>query len=176
VGRFIGYAVFDEGRSLLGTIVGSSATLNLPGRSDFFGKRFKLNQIVNNSFFHVHPPRQDLWFPHHIEAGCVRAIEAFKAYPVRNTTRLVLQMWRSRIAKDWLYEYGDQVIGFESLVMPPRIGEVYLRDHWDCVGMTKGFICRRVGGYDPTEKFGGVRVWQFDAARRKLVFLRRADS
>ena len=130
VGRNICYAVIFDGQ-YFGGIVGGSSTLHLIGRDEFFritkeNKRDKLVQIVNNIFYHVAPIGE--------------------RYPTRNFTVKVLARFREQIARDWKAKYGDSVIGFESLVELPRTGEVYLRDGWTEVGITKGQTCKRVAG------------------------------
>ena len=100
VGRNICYAVmFDD--VYYGAIVGGSSTLHLVGRDDFFGltketKRQALRQIVNNIFYHIEK-----------KGG---------KYPVRNMVPAVLKLFRQRVVLDWRLKYGDDVIGFESLI------------------------------------------------------------
>jgi len=153
VGRNICYRVSFNGVRY-GHIVGGSASRFLPGRDEFFGDSFYLNNVVNNIFFHVEPDRST------------------KRYPVRNFSQSVLAHFRQRIDRDWKYKYGDNVIGFESLVELPRTGEVYLRDGWIETGVTKGFTCKRTSG-EGTDSWSGKRVWNTENLRPKRVFLQR---
>lgn len=155
VGRSIRYRVNFDG-NLYGYTVAGSATLHLPGRDEFFGldsltkeerKQAIGHNIVNNTFFHIEPR----------EGG----------YPIRNFSQQVVKMWRKRVVVDWQAKYGDEVIGFETLVEPPRTGEVYLRDEWQKVGVTQGQQAKR---------WGGQRVWLRNAPLRpKVVLCRHVD-
>lgn len=161
VGRSICYAVLGPdswGGHYFGSIVGGSATLHLDGRNQFFGlskDSGKLNQIINNIFYHVEPTGGK--------------------YPTRNFTPRVLRMFRERAREDWFSKYGDEVLGYESLVELPRKGDLYLRDHWSEVGETKGFTCKRVGGQG-TDSWSGKRVWDLKNLRPKRVFCRWVDE
>jgi hypothetical protein len=149
VGRNICYAIMFDG-VYYGSTVGGSATLYLPGRHDFLGThRNDLNRIVNNIFFHVEGP-----------------------YPFRNFVPKVIAAFRHQISFDWKSKYGDEVIGFETLVELPRTGDVYLRDKWTLVGQTKGFTCKRQAGKG-TDDWSGKRVWDTNKLRPKLVFCRK---
>lgn len=150
VGRNICYAVWFED-ILYGHIVGGSATRFLPGRNEFFGKDFSLNNIVNNIFYHIEKKNEE--------------------YPIRNFAPKVLNLFRQVVALDWLTKYGDKVIGFESLVEKPRSGECYRRDGWKMVGETVGYTCKRVAGKG-TDSWTGKRVWNTKNLRPKLVFAR----
>lgn len=155
VGRNICYAVLVSG-VYFGAIVGGSSTLHLPGRDEFFGltaenKARMLGRIVNNIFYHIAPRHGK--------------------YPVRNMVPKTIALFRTRIASDWEQKYGDKVVGFESLVELPRTGEIYLRDGWEEVGVTKGFTCKRVGGKS-TDTWSGKRVWDTVNLRPKRVFVR----
>ena len=155
VGRNICYAI-EWNDSYYGGIVGGSATLHLVGRDTFFGitkenKKQILKNIVNNIFYHV------------------ERIDG--VYPVRNMVPKVLELFRFQIAKDWQLKYGDPVIGFESLVELPRNGDVYKRDGWTEVGITKGQTCKRVAGTG-TDSWSGKRVWNTENLRPKRVFVR----
>jgi hypothetical protein len=144
VGRQLVYKVFDD-ETFLGAIVGGSATLHLPNRNEFFGEKFNLNKIINNTFFHL------------------------ISHEDKNLGTKVLKLFRIQVAKDWEARYGDKPIGFESLVELPRTGSLYRADNWTYVGTTKGFTCKRIGG-DKTENWSGVRVWDHENLRPKLVF------
>ena len=151
VGRNICYAVIVDG-VYYGGIVGGSATLHLVGRNEFFGN-FDLREIVNNIFFHIEKKNG--------------------RYPVRNMGEKVLALFRNVISEEWTKKYGNKVIGFESLVELPRTGEVYRRDGWIEVGVTKGQTCKRVGGKG-TDSWSGKRVWDTKNLRPKRVFVRWA--
>lgn len=158
VGRNICYAVLFAG-VCYGSIVGGSATLHLPGRNEFFGLAAKptsadLNRIVNNIFFHVEKVDGE--------------------YPVRHFTAKVIKAFRERIVQDWLAKYGDQVMGFETLVELPRTGDCYKRDDWTLTGQTIGYTCKRGGGQG-TDAWSGKRVWDTKNLRPKLVFCRRVE-
>lgn len=155
VGRNICYAILHEG-VYYGHIVGGSATRFLPGRNEFLGTTIQqLNQIVNNIFFHI------------------EKIDG--KYPTRNFGQKVLAMWREAVTRDWHQKYGDQLIGFESLVELPRSGEVYKRDGWTEVGITKGFTCKRTAGKG-TDSWSGKRIWNTTELRPKRVFVRRMNG
>lgn len=148
VGRQLIYKIYDDD-TLLGVIVGGSATLHLPNRNEFFGDKYSINKIINNNFFHL-----------------------IESHTYKNLGTKVLSMWRKQVVKDWEYKYKDKVIGFESLVELPRSGALYKADNWTLVGQTKGFTCRRIGGNSESEKFSGIRVWNTnkDELKPKLVF------
>lgn len=148
VGRNLCYAVTHDGL-YYGHIVGGSATRFLPGRHAYLGTdQSKLNNIVNNIFFNISPANQK--------------------YPIRNFTTRVVQMWMSQIAIDWLDQYGDEVLGFETLVEKPRTGELYKRAGFVVVGETKGYTCKREAGQG-TDTWTGRRVWNVTDLRPKIV-------
>lgn len=151
VGRQLIYAVEVHG-VMIGAIAAGSATRFLPGRESFFG-RLPLNNLVNNTFYHVVQPQE--------------------GYPRRNFTTLVVRLWRERVARDWAEKYGDDVLAFETLVEKPRSGELYRRDGWTLVGETKGFTCKRTAGKG-TDSWTGKRVWDTKNLRPKRVFVRDA--
>ncbi len=149
VGRQILYAVCYAAERY-GVIAAGSATRHLPGRSTTIVGLFPLNNIVNNTFFHIEPG-----------AG----------YPCRNFAQRVVAAWRERVRIDWQARYGDFVAGFETLVELPRTGGLYRRDGWQEVGETKGYTCKRVGGVG-TDSWTGKRVWDTENLRPKRVFVR----
>jgi hypothetical protein len=153
VGRQLIYKVQVDSMTY-GAISAGSATRFLPGRADFFGGEVPLNQMVNNVFFHV-------------EKGQGR-------YPCRNFTTEVVRTWRERVKVDWPAVYGDEVMGWETLVELPRTGELYVRDGWTQVGVTKGYTCKRTAG-PSTDSWSGRRVWSTDVLHPKLVFVRNVD-
>ncbi len=141
VGRNICYAVFHDNK-YFGHIVGGSATRHLSGRHEFLKTHDgQLVNIVNNIFFNVSP--------------------AEEKYPIRNFTTAVVKLFVVRIMTDWENKYGDIVLGFETLVEKPRIGELYKRAGWTKVGETKGYTCKRIGGKG-TDSWTGKRVWNTD--------------
>lgn len=141
---------------MYGAIVGGSATLHLPNRHEFLGTTKKdLNSIVNNIFYHVE--------------------KVGNKYPFRNFTVQVLKDFRERIKIDWKRKYGDEVVGFESLVELPRSGEIYKREGWAEVELTKGFTCKRMAGQG-TDSWSGKRVWNRINLRPKRVFCRRENA
>jgi len=150
VGRSIAYAVIFNGVRH-GSIVGGSATRHLPNRKAFMflnGGECDLKHVVNNTFYHVKGP-----------------------YPCRNFTSKVVKHFRFSVAADWFVKYNDPVRYFETLVELPRTGDLYLRDGWCSIGLTKGFTCKRTAGQG-FEKWGGKRMWDTDNLRPKLVFMR----
>lgn len=155
VGRNICYMVTYNG-VCYGHIVGGSATMHLPGRNEYFGNA-PLNSLVNNIFFHIEKQGDD--------------------YPIRNFAQKTIKLWRFRVSQDWKLKYGDNVVGFETLVEPPRTGECYLRDKWVYTGTTKGFTCKRPALQDgmKKDKYGNARIWNKDPdnLRPKLVFVRK---
>jgi len=144
VGRQLIYAIWVDGVGY-GAIAAGSATLHLPGRSEFLDAS-NLDAIVNNTFFHIEGP-----------------------YPMRNFAQRVVAEWRARVLIDWPAIYGDAVAGFETLVELPRTGEIYRRDGWTEVGLTKGLTCKRVAGKS-TDGWSGRRVWGTGTPKR--VFCR----
>lgn len=156
VGRNICYAI-TVNSIYYGAIVGGSSTLHLVGRDAFFSltrenKQHRLRQIVNNLFYHIEKKNGK--------------------YPIRNIVPTTLRKFREQIAVDWEQKYGDKVIGFESLIELPRTGEVYKRDGWVEVGITKGQTCKRIAGKG-TDSWTGKRVWETKNLRPKRVFVRR---
>lgn len=147
VGRSICYLVYYND-VCYGAIVGGSACRFLPGRDEFFGGR-KIQEIINNIFFHVEPKDGK--------------------YPIRNFSQKVIALWRDIVKKDWLDKYKTPIVGFETLVELPRTGEVYRRDGWTEVGTTKGFTCKRIAGKG-TDSWSGKRIWDTENLRPKLVF------
>lgn len=153
VGRNICYRIVCNGIRY-GSIVGGSATLHLPGRHEYLGTdKSKLNNIVNNIFFHVE--------------------KVNNRYPIRHFVSDCLKTFRKQIVKDWKIKYLDDVIAFESLVELPRSGSCYKHDGWILVGQTKGFTCKRTAGTG-TDSWGGKRVWNKNTSelRPKHVFVR----
>lgn len=152
VGRSICYAIYYD-NTLFGHIVGGSSTLYLKGRNEFFKiDKSKLNNIVNNIFYHIE--------------------KVNNRYPLRNFTTKVLRAWRKQISVDWQQKYGDKVIGFESLIEPPRTAELYKKDKWYHVGTTIGYTCKRVAGNEKGIFKTGKRVWNTDKLKPKLIFCR----
>lgn len=152
----VGWSDGSRAPACFGSIIAGSATRHLPGRWEFFGEEIPLNNLVNNVFFHVEPPKGD-------------------RYPCRNFTTKVLSLWRARACEDWWNKYGDEVTGFESLVELPRTGECYLRDGWLRTGITQGYQCKREAGKG-TDSWSGRRVWRTapEDLRPKLVLCREA--
>lgn len=154
VGRNICYAVLFN-NIYYGSIVGGSATLHLPNRNEFFQiDKSKLNNIVNNIFFHI------------------EKIDG--KYPLRWFSVEVLKLFRNKIINDWKIKYSDEVIGFETLVELPRTGECYIRDGWKMIGQTIGYTCKRIGGKG-TDNWTGKRIWDTKNLRPKLVFVRKIN-
>ena len=142
VGRNICYAITYDG-VYYGHIVAGSSTRFLPGRNEYLGTdEDMLNNIINNVFFNVSPPDG-------------------ARYPIRNFTTEVIKYFVKRSSVDWFEKYGDEVVGFETLVELPRTGELYRRAGWVVTGATKGYTCKRVAG-DGGEKWSGKRVWNKD--------------
>lgn len=162
VGRHLIYLI-RCGVLFYGAIVAGSATKHLPGRTEFFTvTEIPLNRMVNNTFFHlVKPP---------------------EGYPIRNFAQRIVAKWRQTVELDWFIHYGDKVFGWETLVELPRTGELYLRDGWTEVGLTKGYTCKRTKGIRiagssvGSDQWGGRRVWDKENLRPKRVFVRRVAS
>src|SRR3990167_11325583 len=147
VGRNICYAIFYDS-IYYGHIVAGSATRFLPNRNEYFGITLKqLNNIINNIFFNI--------------SG---------KYPIRNFTSKVVKEFTRRATPHWKTKYGDDVIGFETLIEKPRTGELYRRAGWNCIGETKGYTCKRVGGGISSDNWTGKRVWDVKNLRPKYVF------
>ena len=150
VGRSICYAVFFDG-IYYGHIVAGSSTRFLPGRNSFLQVTKKeLNYVINNIFYNIS--------------------KVNNKYPTRNFTTAVLLEFMERAEKDWKIKYGDDVIGFETLIEKPRTGELYRRAGWVEVGETIGFTCKRTGGKG-TDSWTGKRTWETDKEklRPKIV-------
>ena len=152
VGRSICYAIYFN-ETLYGHILGGSSTLYLKGRNEFFNiDKSKLNNIINNIFYHVE--------------------KVDNKYPIRNFTTEVLKAWREQIKIDWQQKYGDKVIGYESLIEPPRTAELYKKDKWVLVGSTFGYTCKRIPGHEKGAFKTGKRVWNTKYLKPKLIFCR----
>ena len=152
VGRSICYAIYFN-ETLYGHILGGSSTLYLKGRNEFFNiDKSKLNNIINNIFYHVE--------------------KVDNKYPIRNFTTEVLKAWREQIKIDWQQKYGDKVIGYESLIEPPRTAELYKKDKWVLVGSTFGYTCKRIPGHEKGAFKTGKRVWNKKNLKPKLIFCR----
>ena len=152
VGRSICYAIYFN-ETLYGHILGGSSTLYLKGRNEFFNiDKTKLNNIINNIFYHVE--------------------KVNNKYPIRNFTTEVLKVWREQISIDWQQKYGDKVIGYESLIEPPRTAELYKKDKWVLVGSTFGYTCKRIPGHEKGAFKTGKRVWNKKNLKPKLIFCR----
>ena len=138
---------------MYGHILGGSSTLYLKGRNEFFNiDKTKLNNIINNIFYHVE--------------------KVNNKYPIRNFTTEVLKVWREQISIDWQQKYGDKVIGYESLIEPPRTAELYKKDKWVLVGSTFGYTCKRIPGHEKGAFKTGKRVWNKKNLKPKLIFCR----
>jgi hypothetical protein len=138
VGRNICYACLYNGE-YYGHIIAGSATRFLPNRNEYFCINIKqLNNIINNIFFNVSPISDK--------------------YPIRNFTVAIIKCFVKQAAIDWMIKYGDECVGFETLIEKPRTGELYIRAGWEKVGETKGFTCKRVSGRG-TDSWSGRRVW-----------------
>ena len=143
VGRSLCYKVFFNG-VCYGAIVAGSATLHLPG-----ARPTNLNAIVNNAFY---------------------SISKRRGYdPRRNFTSHVIENFVDVARVDWERFYGDRVVRFETLIEPPRTGELYRRAGWFRVGETKGFTCKRIAG-EGSDSWSGSRVWDTKNLRPKLVW------
>lgn len=154
VGRNICYAVTHEGL-YYGHIVAGSATRHLPGRHDFIGTSdSNLCNIINNIFFNVSPVNG--------------------RYPIRNFTTSVVNSFVDISMLDWRDKYGDDVLGFETLIQKPRTGELYRRAGWTLVGETIGYTCKREGGKG-TDSWTGRRVWNTVDLKPKLVYCLRVS-
>ena len=155
VGRNICYAIYYN-FDYYGHIIGGSCTLNLPNRNQFFNiNKNNYKNIINNIFYHIE--------------------KVNGKYPIRNFTTKVLKAWRDRISIDWKKKYGDKVIGFESLIEPPRTADLYKKDKWSYIGRTKGYTCKRVSGREKGVFPYGKRVWNYKNLRPKLVFVKHVE-
>lgn len=130
-----------------GAIAAGSATRFLPGRDTVL----PLNSIVNNTFFHIEKKEG--------------------RYPCHNFAAKVVAAWRAIVERDWFMRYRDRVLAWETLVELPRTGELYVRDGWREVGLTKGFTCKRGSGKG-TDSWSGKRIWDTKNLRPKRVFTR----
>lgn len=152
VGRNICYSI-EYDNKYFGSIVGGSATKWLVGRDEFFNVKYQnweLTNIINNIFYHLLNREK---------------------YPIRNFSSFIVKEFRKKIVEDWYNKYKDEVIGFETLVELPRTGDLYKKDGWTEVGITKGFSCKRVSGKG-TDSWSGKRIWNTTELRPKRVFCR----
>lgn len=155
VGRNICYEISCDG-IVYGYMVGGSASLFLPGRNDFLGvTNADLTGVINNVFYHVE--------------------KVDGRYPIYNFTTAVVREFVAICARDWAIKYNCAVVGFETLVEPPRAGELYLRAGWTYLGLTKGNRCKRIYGQS-TDRWSGRRVWDTKDLRPKLVFGLKVDA
>jgi hypothetical protein len=145
VGRQLFYRILFDG-VVYGCIAFGSATKYLPGRV-IIGS---LNEGLNNIFYHIEP-----------RAG----------YPKRNFTSLALLAAEIEARGDYEIQYGYVVRWLETLVEPPRTGDLYRKAGYKQVGETKGFTCKRVAGQG-TDSWTGKRVWETTNLRPKLVFVK----
>lgn len=145
-GRVFPARIVDEDGRIWGYIAGSSSCyVNVGKRNEYFDidQKTAWNAIVNNSFFHV---ERD-------ENG---------NYPCREFTEKVLKLFRSHTVAFWKERYDIDVRGFETMVglSDTRDGEIYARDHWDKIGMTKGmhrgYGCGKYKGKDNKWTANGV--------------------
>lgn len=156
VGRNICYEITHDGHCY-GHIVGGSATRHLPGRNNFLGldATKRLNDIVNNIFFHIEPKDGK--------------------YPFRNFSTAVVKAFEDHIVLDWKTKYGNDVIALETLVEVPRTGECYRRAGWTQVGVTVGYTCKRVAGKG-SDNWTGRRVWDTKNLRPKNVLIKKVEA
>ena len=96
-------------------------------------------------------------------------------YPLRNFTTAVIKKFIHQSAQDWYNKYKDTVIGHETLIQPPRTGELYRRAGFCKVGVTKGYTCKRVAGTG-TDDWSGKRVWDTKNLVPKIVMCRKYDE
>jgi len=136
IGRVITYLIKVD-KEICGVIVGGSTSLHLPGRRDFFGD-CNIQDIINNRLFRLENN-------------------------IPNLGSQILKLWRHLVVRDWESIYDSKVIGFETLVKPPRTGAVYKADNWILTGMTRGYTATR-----PTRDY---RNWIKTEPR--LVFSKR---
>lgn len=155
VGRNICYAI-TVGKEYFGHIVAGSATKHLPGRHTFLNTNdTMLNKIVNNIFFNVSPVTE--------------------RYPMRNFTTACVMLFARTVMCDWKIKYGDDVVGFETLVEKPRLGILYRKAGWVEVGTTKGFTCKRVAGKG-SDSWTGKRLWDTLDLRPKIVLCKKVEN
>lgn len=155
VGRNICYAIYYN-NDYYGHIVAGSSTRFLPGRNEFFNMDIsKLNNVVNNIFYNIS--------------------KVNNKYPLRNFSSKVLNHFCEQVKTDWFNKYGDKVIGFETLVEKPRIGELYLKSNFIKVGETIGYTCKRQPGKG-TDSYTGRRVWDKINLRPKIVLCKKVND
>lgn len=154
VGRQLIYKIFCDD-ICYGAMAAGSATRFLLGRTAFFENVPPLNNLVNNTFFHIEKCNGD--------------------YPMRSFAQKIVSTWRDLVMLDWPRQYGDDVLGFETLVELPRTGELYRRDGWTEIGQTIGYTCKRTAGKG-TDSWGGKRVWDTKNLRPKRVFARKISG
>jgi len=130
--------------NVYGYIVAGRATRNLPQRDEYLGISSKedLDNIVNNVFYHIE--------------------KVDGRYPMHDFTTKVLIKWMDRVKIDWFERYGDPVLGFETLIEPPRTGDLYIKAGWvTAEEMTKGYTCK-------TDH--GKKVWAEGTQKYVLYF------
>jgi len=138
IGKNLTYLIKVD-NAVCGVIVGGSTSFTLTGRNEFFGSDCDIQSIINNRLFRLESD-------------------------IKNLGTQVLKVWRNKVVVDWKEKYGDNPIGFETLVRPPLTGSVYKADNWELVGMTKGFTAKT----NWTKK---TRIWI--PTDKRLVFMKR---
>lgn len=143
VGQQLHYLI-ALGKNVIGIISAGSAAYAVGCRDEFFGinkdnRKIALNSIVDNTVFRL---EQNL----------------------PNLGSQVLAMWRERVRKDWMQQYGVEVAGFETFIIetPSRVGAMYRADNWTFVGYTQGSTKFHLHGIE--KKFERQKTEQ------KLVF------
>lgn len=136
IGRVFTYLIKVDD-DVCGVIVGGSTSLHQQGRKEFFGL-CNIQDIINNRLFRLENNQPNLG-------------------------SRILKVWRNTIVKDWEDKYQCKVIGFETLVKPPRDGAVYKADNWIFTGTTKGYTAHKCG----------TRQWKWIKTEPRLIFSKR---
>lgn len=104
----------------------------------------------------------------------------------RNSGSRFLSLCRKDAVRWWKERYGDDLLAFQTFILPPRTGAVYKADNWIQLGTTSGgksLVTRTLSAKDKDEatqvkvfKSGEVRYLQrtFVESKPKLIFMRIA--
>lgn len=137
VGRQLNYVVWNNG-IIVGIIGCNSPPLNYKKFREYFNTDDEKIFMNNNVF---------------------RIIKSAK-----NQATQVLKLFRKTIVKDYHARYGINLLGLITFVEPPRNGNIYKADNWQCLGMTQGISVTRRGGLE------AWRNKEYSKGTKKYIF------
>ena len=56
----------------------------------------------------------------------------------KNAGTKFLKILRNDSINWWYERYGDELLAFQTFILPPRTGAVYKADNWELIGITRG--------------------------------------